>query len=104
MAYNENQIPISSLCYYFDSQKQDSLDHGVLGFKRGQVIALRDKLLALPDAEFNVAIQALQHIVQTKGSTKVNESLHQRKDDAMRLFNQLDKTVESNSTTKVTPV
>ncbi len=60
----------SELQYYFDAQQRDFLDRGAIGRKSGEFLALRDKLLALPDAEFEVAMKTLRNLVSTFDSQK----------------------------------
>lgn len=56
-------IDLDSLHYYFDSREKDSLDYGGRSRKSREVLALRDRLLSLPDSEFEMAIKTLQRMI-----------------------------------------
>ena len=60
---NDEEISIQELQYYFDGQARDSLDSGKVNRKCSQVLTLRNKLMQLPDEEFNVAIRTLENMV-----------------------------------------
>lgn len=58
-------VRFSELQYYFDAQQRDFLDRGAMGRKAGEFLALRDKLLALPDQDFEVAMKTLRNLITT---------------------------------------
>ncbi len=57
------KISLDDLSYYFDSQMKDAVDFGSYGQKTGAVLALRQKLMKLPEDEFDVAIKTIEKIV-----------------------------------------
>jgi len=64
----EGTAKLSDLCYYFDSVECDRLDQGALGRKAAQVLTLRQKLLSLPEPEFDAAIKTLEKLVEVKSA------------------------------------
>ncbi|MBF0443705.1 MAG: hypothetical protein HQK54_17490 [Oligoflexales bacterium] len=100
---NKTAVEIPDLMYYFDAQQRDSIDIGSKGNKLGQFLLIKDKLLSLPDAEFRAAIQTIQRMVSSPQDQKTKDEGLRRK-DAMKLFTQVSKGGEGNSTSKVTPV
>lgn len=66
-------VNLDELFFYFDSQKKDGLDHGVVGRRSSKVIELRDKLLALSDTDFDVAVKTIQTLVESHQKTKDDE-------------------------------
>ncbi|MFW7380478.1 MAG: hypothetical protein ACOH5I_16820 [Oligoflexus sp.] len=56
-------INLEDLHYYFDSREKDTLDYGGRSRKSREVLALRDRLLTLPDQEFEMAIKTLHQMI-----------------------------------------
>ena len=59
-------IDLQDLRFYFDAQARDRMDVGALSRKSGQVLALRDRLIQLPDATFEATYQTLCKLVDTQ--------------------------------------
>lgn len=64
----EKKVSIDELSYYFDSQRKDSVDYGSYGQKTGAVLALRQRLMRLPEEEFDAAIRTIEKIVADPGT------------------------------------
>jgi hypothetical protein len=56
---------LQSLGFYFDSLVQDRLDRGMLSRKSGQILTLREKLLQLPEPEFETTVKTISKFVET---------------------------------------
>ncbi len=95
-------ITINDLHYYFDAQEKDTIDSGGYSRKSREVLALRDRLLALPDRDFEVTIKAMRSLVDSppgEDSTADRDAKH----DALQLYDDVSKSY-SKSVTKVNPV
>ena len=94
MSKNQNDdIDLEDLRYYFDSQRRDSIDSSRVGRKSGQVLALRNKLLSLPEEEFNVAIRTLEQMVDSAPKNGDSDKTPaEKKADAINLFNKQSQT------------
>ena len=100
----ESSIKIADLFFYFDGQERNRIDQGRVGRKTGQVMALREKLLSLPEPEFDVAIRTIENIVTpingagqavTASGTRINR-------DALDLFERTSKSGSKASTAEKT--
>lgn len=56
-------IDISELQYYFDAVERDSLDRLSHSRRSSEVLAIREKLLTLPDKDFQAAVQTIKNIL-----------------------------------------
>lgn len=54
---------VQELSYYFDAARKDALDRGGVGRKNGQLLQLREKMLQLEDAQFDMAIRTMENMV-----------------------------------------
>jgi hypothetical protein len=57
------QFNLDSIHYYFSLVQKDHADARSYGRKLGEFAALQKKIAKLPDAEFDVAMQTLSHIL-----------------------------------------
>ncbi len=69
---SEEHVDLKELRFYFDSQAKDRMDHGAYGRRSGQVLALRESLLSLPEGEFDMAIKTIGKLVEG-GNKKTSE-------------------------------
>ncbi len=81
-------INVENLWFYFDSIERDCMDLGMLDKKATQVLALRGKLLRLPNAEFDAAIKTIQKLVDTNHPSPEEKRLKEteRKRASIELF------------------
>ena len=81
-------INVENLWFYFDSIERDCMDLGMLDKKATQVLALRGKLLRLPNAEFDAAIKTIQKLVDTNHASPEEKRLKEteRKRASIELF------------------
>lgn len=85
------RVRLDELFFYFDSQEKDWFDKGRLGRKNGQVLALRQKLLSLPDADFDMAIGAIERIVDGRAEHRQDPMVQREteKKSAVELFERV---------------
>lgn len=94
-AEDSNKASIAELCYYFDSVERDRIDQGQLGRKTSHILAIREKLMALPTPEFEAAIKTITRLVadvKPKDAFLANQELKKR--EALELF---EKTSQANA-------
>ncbi len=61
----EPPFSLQNLGFYFDAVEQDRLDRGVLSRKSGQLMSLREKLMTLPEPEFETTVKTIAKFVET---------------------------------------
>jgi hypothetical protein len=62
-ASKSQTIDLSDLQYYFDAVERDSLDRQSHSRRSSEVLTIRDRLLTLPDKDFEVAVQTIKNIL-----------------------------------------
>lgn len=67
-ASKSQTIDVSELQYYFDAVERDSLDRQSHSRRSSEVLAIRDKLLTLPDKDFEAAVQTIKNILTPNGT------------------------------------
>ncbi len=67
-ASKSQTIDVSELQYYFDAVERDSLDRQSHSRRSSEVLAIRDKLLTLPDKDFEAAVQTIKNILTPNGA------------------------------------
>ena len=59
----KSTIKIEDVYFYFDGVERDRLDASGMSRRSGEVLALRERLLRLPEAEFDVVIRTLRQVI-----------------------------------------
>ena len=59
----EEPFSLANISFYFDQQRKDAVDHGMLASRSTQILHLRDRLQQLSPQDFREAISAMQKIV-----------------------------------------
>lgn len=59
----QDKVAIGDLFYYFDAKERDRLDSGGVGRKQSTYLAMRERLLKLPEAQFDAAMRAIDALV-----------------------------------------
>jgi hypothetical protein len=59
----EQSVHLDELSFYFDAVAKDRYDQGTLSRRNGQVLALRERLLSMPEYEFDAAMKTMEKIV-----------------------------------------
>lgn len=95
MQPDRDDISFDNVCYFFDANRRDAMDRGVLRRRAGQFLALRDKLLALSDEQFEIAIRTLEGMLTPPTLVKSEPAAERRA--ALELFKRV-------STPEVNPV
>ena len=102
-AKRDQNITVENLCFYFDAVQQDALDLGRTSLKSSKVLALRQKLLSLPEPEFDAAIKTIEKLVddaKPQQSSSAGVSQRSRR-EALELF---ERTAEGGSRKPTQPV
>jgi hypothetical protein len=87
---------LEQLHFYFDAVERDRIDTCGFSRKSGEVLALRDKLLTMPEGEFDSAIKTLKRLVADvrksgdSAKEKAKEAARQRR-QASLLFDQVNE-------------
>lgn len=98
------QIRIDDLYYYFDAKERDRLDAGGLGRRQNSYLAMREKLLRLPDAQFDAAMRALDSLVGgVDDLPKPGEDKNRRK-AALELFEAASAGMKAKAAERVSRV
>lgn len=87
-------VPLTDIYYYFSAKEQDRLDRGFLGYRSGQVLKLRERLLQLSPDEFNLAMQTMEKIVESGRRLDEKDGPQKsanKQKDAVKLFEQVPK-------------
>lgn len=95
-------ITLTDLHFYFDAQAKDRLDIAGPARRSCEVIALRERLMNLPEPDFDAAIRTIQKLVEhAKPKTQQERLADERtqRAHARQLFERTDP-VSSSSTAK----
>lgn len=96
------KIRIEDVYFYFDGVERDRLDASGMSRRSGEVLALRERLLKLPEAEFDVVIRTLRQVISE--SSEDASAKPQGQQRARVLYDNI-RTVggASAASTKVSP-
>lgn len=100
----EDKFAIGDLFYYFDAKERDRLDSGGVGRKQSSYLAMREKLLKLPDAQFDAAMRAIDALVAPAATSSTPNDSALRSRAALDLFERANNTLASNRPEKVSRV
>ena len=91
---------IDELRYYFDAEQRDSIDRGSISRKSGEVLALREKMVLLPDQKFDLAMKTIKKMVDESMPVEDSESKEEKAEKAQDLYSKTEKinSVETAST------
>ena len=102
-------VKLEYLCFYFDAVERDRLEAAGTARKSGEVLALRERLLKLPDPQFDAAIKTLRTFVDDAargddGEQGANGGKN-RRSGARQLYDQASRAASSSraSVGKVSP-
>lgn len=99
----KRKIDVSDVRYYFDAQEKNSLDGSQYCLKSRAILALRDRLLTLPDKDFDSAIRTLHGLLDQNTKAQGSDDSVPNKaagKDALSLYEQ----GSSGSTNKINPI
>ena len=77
---------LDDLRYYFDAEQRDSIDRGSVSRKSGEVLALREKMVLLPDQKFDLAIQTMKKMVDESLPQPEKETKAEKAESAEQLY------------------
>ncbi len=87
MDSKKSAIDVDELQYYFDAQERDTLDLQGRSRRSSEVLTIRDKLLSLPQADFEAAVQTIKNMLQPNGKKdKSADDAKTRRRDANELY------------------
>ena len=99
-AKSGNKATLEDLYLYFDGVERDRLDAAGMSRRSGEILALRDRLMRLPEAEFDVVIRTLRSVINDGGGDTEKKS--DTKQRARTLYDSVRAPSSSaSSTTKV---
>lgn len=88
-------VRLEDLAFYFDSVERDRLDSAGTSRKSGEVLALREKLLRLPDQEFEATLKTVKGLLTPVSDEADDQKPAGRRDRARQLFEQTRSTTKS---------
>ena len=89
--HKKHGISLESVTFYLDGVERDRLDSMGAGAKTGEVIALRDQLLKLPDEAFHAAVKSVKALVaESKDSSTAgkNTSFAESREAGRQLYDE----------------
>ena len=97
-------IKLADVCFYFDAVERDSMDAFGQSRRSGELLALRERLLKLPEAEFDAAIKTLRGMVDDKKTAALTQDPERRR-SVQTLYDEArpSRSGGSSPSTKVSP-
>ena len=83
------------------------MDRGSAGRRSGQVLAIREKLLALPEGEFDLAIKTIERMVVGKNEDNEvaqKEKTKAQRKEALELFDRVNNSGKNLPPDKISRV
>lgn len=97
-------VKLEELMFYFDGVERDRLDAAGTSRKTGEVLALRDRLLRLPDDEFDATIKTVKGLLtEERNDGSDDASRARRSAEAQKLFTETRGAGGGGRTSKVSP-
>lgn len=82
-------VRLEDLAFYFDGVERDRLDATGTSRKTGEVLALRDKLLKLPEEQFDAAIKTVKGLIaESSPKDDATETRAKRRLEASQLYTE----------------
>ena len=72
----------ADLQYYFESQQHDTYDLQGRSRRASEVLKIRDRLLSMPEKDFDTAIHAIRAILDPKSHKEVEDPKTKKRDAA----------------------
>ena len=91
MEDRKNQFDLNDLYFYFNAREKDSIDLGARSRKLGALLDLREKLMCLPDSEFQATVHTLQGMLNAKADKEETKDKKDKK-DATTLYQVTQQT------------
>jgi hypothetical protein len=79
---------LADMCFYFDAVERDRLDGGGQARKASELLALREALVRLPDAEFDTVMKTVRSVLsdQTTDEDATEAGKARKKRSAVQLY------------------
>ena len=101
----QDRVAIGDLFYYFDAKERDRLDAGGVGRKQSTYLAVREKLLRLPDAQFDAAMKAIEALVGNGiGADRSGADAALKSRTALELFERANSQLKTSAPDAVSRV
>ena len=99
---SKSTINTENLAYYFDSQSRDNFDLGKINLRTSHFLSLKEKLLRLPDKDFNSVISTMDNLITSyslkNAQPKENSSNKENMREVFeRVSNYLNSTTDEVS-------
>ena len=100
---NKTGIDVSDLHYYFDAQERDTLDRQGYSRRSSDVLTIRDRLLALPQKDYESVVQTIKNILNPGSADNASQEAKVKRKDASELYDKVrtDKPTTSLKTSVV---
>lgn len=97
---NKTKFTRRDIAYYLDAQLHDAADRDGVSRKNARFFALRERLVRLSDEQFDVAMRAIEGIVNSAHAPNHQNEIGQKpmSDEEMREFADLAKKSGGNAT------
>ena len=95
---------LDELRYYFDAEQRDSIDRGSVSRKSGEVLALREKMVLLPDQKFDLAMRTIKKMVDESLPSEPTESKEEKAENAETLYNHTESSQSGDAVSSVSAI
>ena len=95
---------LDELRYYFDAEQRDSIDRGSMSRKSGEVLALREKMVLLPDQKFDLAMKTMKKMVDESMPSGESETKEERAETAQELYSKTEKVNAVETASTIAPI
>ena len=99
-------VRLEELCFYFDGVERDRMDSSGTSRKSAEILALRDRLLKLPDENFDAAIKTVKSLVDDVNTKDGDDARATRGAKGKALYDQVrgqGRGGTGGGTSKVSP-
>lgn len=86
MERKDEPIKFDDICYFFDGERREALDHGLITRRMVQFVGLRDRILSLPEEQFDVLMRTILAMVNSPNSTTEQPENQVSRQNALELF------------------
>jgi len=90
---SKKKIEVRQIEYYFDSVIRDRLDTGGISRRNATLMALREKLVKLPDAQFDAAVKMLEAFLSAPSDVSQSTSDSSRQSQAAEMYEQAKRVL-----------
>lgn len=97
-------VDVRDLAFYFDAQERDYLDRQGYSHRTSEVLTIRDRLLALPQRDFDTVVQTIKNMLSPGSADTQSPEQKSRRRDAGELYDKVLSERPTSSPLKVTPI